>query len=138
MKKYCKVVNQETKQVNVGLGDNVEFYKSIGYTEQEVEQDYKGNWYLKGYSIEPDIEELKKQKKQELKQKRDKYKEESNFNDFVFENLEFGLVEDINNEREKWRNFLKNLISRYDYYKKQINKATTKQDLDNINILFNE
>ena len=33
MKKYCKIVNNKTKQVNVGLGDNVEFYKSIGYTE---------------------------------------------------------------------------------------------------------
>ena len=33
LKKYCKVANQETKQVNVGLSGNVEFYKSIGYTE---------------------------------------------------------------------------------------------------------
>ena len=37
MKKYCKVANQETKQGNVGLGNNTEFYKSIGYTIQEKE-----------------------------------------------------------------------------------------------------
>ena len=69
MKKYCKVANQETKQVNVGLGDNVEFYKSIGYTIQEVEQDYKGNWYLKGYGEIESLEETKEKKLKEFHNK---------------------------------------------------------------------
>lgn len=67
MKKYCKIVNNKTKQVNVGLGDNVEFYKSIGYTEQEVEQDYQGQWYLKGYTPQQPLEEIKEKKLKELK-----------------------------------------------------------------------
>ena len=50
MRKYAKVVNEQTKACNVGLGNNVEFYKSLGMTEQEVEQAYNGEWYLKGYA----------------------------------------------------------------------------------------
>lgn len=138
MKKYCKVINQETKQVNIGLGDNINFYKSIGYKLQEVEQDYRGVWYLKGYAPQKTLEELKQEKLKELKQERDKYKEESNFNSFVFENLEFGLVEDVNNEREKWRNFLKNLIKKYDDFKKQIINIQTEEEIINLKISFND
>ena len=47
---YAKVINQETKQCDVGDGTNVEFYKSLGMTDQEVEQAYDGSWYLKGYA----------------------------------------------------------------------------------------
>lgn len=49
MKKYSKVINQETKECEVGIGTNVEYYKKIGMTEQEVEQAYDGRWYLVGY-----------------------------------------------------------------------------------------
>lgn len=50
MKKYAKIINQATKQCEVGLGTNKEFYKSIGMTEMEVEQSYNGLWYLQGYA----------------------------------------------------------------------------------------
>lgn len=50
MKMYAKIVNQETKQCDVGLGTNIEYYKSIGMTEQEVEQGYDGQYYLKGFT----------------------------------------------------------------------------------------
>ena len=60
MKKYAKVVNEETGLCEVGLGTNTSFYASIGMTEIEVEQAYNGEWYLKGYAPEkpePTIEE---------------------------------------------------------------------------------
>ena len=60
MKRYAKIENEETKQVSVGTGTNVEFYRSIGMSEMEVEQAYNGQWYLKGYAPakpEPTIEE---------------------------------------------------------------------------------
>ena len=63
MLKYAKVVNEETKLCEVGLGTNTEFYKSIGMSEMEVEQDYAGNWYLAGYAPakpEPTKEEQQK------------------------------------------------------------------------------
>ena len=50
---YAKIINQETKQCDVGVGTNIEFYKSIGMTEMDVEQAYNGQWYVKGYAPEP-------------------------------------------------------------------------------------
>lgn len=50
MKKYAKVINEETKLCEVGLGTNSAFYQSIGMTEMEVELGYDGSWYVKGYA----------------------------------------------------------------------------------------
>ncbi len=47
---YAKVTNEQTKEVSVGLGTDVEFYKSLGMSDMEVEQAYNGAWYLKGYA----------------------------------------------------------------------------------------
>ena len=38
MKKYAKIINEETKLCEVGLGTNNNFYASIGMEEMEVEQ----------------------------------------------------------------------------------------------------
>ena len=50
MKKYARIINEETKACEVGLGTNSAFYQSIGMTEMEVEQGYDGSWYLAGYA----------------------------------------------------------------------------------------
>ena len=60
MEKYAKIINEETKLCEVGVGTNSDFYKSIGMTEMEVEQAYNGEWYLKGCAPakpEPTLEE---------------------------------------------------------------------------------
>lgn len=57
MKKYAIIENEETKVCSVGIGTDTEFYRSIGMTEQEVEQAYNGQWYLKGYAPEKPTEE---------------------------------------------------------------------------------
>ena len=49
MKKYAKIINKETKQCEIGIGTNIEFYKSIGMSEMDVEQSSTGEWYLAGY-----------------------------------------------------------------------------------------
>lgn len=47
MIKFAIVTNEETGLCNVGLGSNAEFYKSLGMTEQEVQQsDVDGCYYL--------------------------------------------------------------------------------------------
>jgi hypothetical protein len=47
MKKYAKVINQETGLCEVGLGTNIEFYQSIGMEQLDVQQsDIDGSWYL--------------------------------------------------------------------------------------------
>lgn len=59
---YAKIINNETKQVEVGTGTNVSFYQKIGMEDMDVEQAYNGLWYLKGYApIEPQEEVIKKQ-----------------------------------------------------------------------------
>lgn len=49
-KRYAKVVNEETKACEVGVGTDVAFYKSLGMTEMEVERGWEGNWYVKGHA----------------------------------------------------------------------------------------
>ena len=53
MLKYAKIINESTKQVQVGVGCPDEYYIEIGMTLMDVEQAYNGNWYVKGY--EPQI-----------------------------------------------------------------------------------
>lgn len=52
MKKYAKIINQETQECSVGIGSNTDFYESIGMEEKEVEQAYNGKWYIEGYAPE--------------------------------------------------------------------------------------
>lgn len=47
---YAKIINEQTKECQVGDGTNIAYYKSIGMSEMEVEQAYNGAWYLKGYA----------------------------------------------------------------------------------------
>lgn len=67
MRKYAKVINEETKLCEVGLGTNTKFYQSIGMTEMDVEQAYDGNWYVKGYAPEKPAKETAQEKIEELK-----------------------------------------------------------------------
>lgn len=54
MIKYARIINEETKEVQVGVGCPDEYYIEIGMTEMEVEQAYNGNWYVAGYApVEP-------------------------------------------------------------------------------------
>ena len=74
MKKYAKVINNETKQVELGYEKYAEFYQSVGMSEMEVEQAYDGSWYLKGYAPEkpePTKEEQQKAREEAYKAKVD-------------------------------------------------------------------
>ena len=68
---YAQIIDEKTKQVNVGEGTDTEFYKSIGMEEMEVEQGYDGSWYVKGYAPAQPLDELKFAKLAELKSMRD-------------------------------------------------------------------
>lgn len=47
MIKYAQLINEETGLCGIGTGTNVDFYKSIGMTELDVQQsDVDNNWYL--------------------------------------------------------------------------------------------
>ena len=66
MTAYAKIINENTKQVEVGFGTNEEFYKSIGMTKMDVEQAYNGAWFVAGYAPEESEAEKKAKRKVEL------------------------------------------------------------------------
>ena len=49
-KQWAKLINPTTKEVQLGVGQNPEYYASIGMTYVDVEQSYEGRWYLEGYA----------------------------------------------------------------------------------------
>lgn len=48
--RYAKVINEDTKQVQVGVGCSDDFYEEIGMTKMDVELAYNGLWYQTGYA----------------------------------------------------------------------------------------
>ena len=61
MIKYAKIINDKTKACDVALGTDVDFYKSMGMQEMDVEEGYDGQWYLNGYAPVQPLDELKAQ-----------------------------------------------------------------------------
>ena len=67
--KWAKIINEEDKSCEVGIGSDGEYYRQQGYRHLDVELASNGTWYLKGYvPISPytpevlrKIEELKKE-----------------------------------------------------------------------------
>lgn len=70
---YAKIINEETKQVSVGIGTDTEFYRSIGMSEREVEQGWDGQYYLAGYAPEKPTE----QKEADVRSVRNQYLEQT-------------------------------------------------------------
>lgn len=66
-----KIKCDETKEVLVAFGDDIEWFESLGYTEiGEVEQGCDGAWYLQGYAPKPTPEEMLTQELAEAKAER--------------------------------------------------------------------
>ena len=47
---YASIANEKTKSVNIGQGENEDFFKSLGMEQMEVELSPFGGWYLYGYA----------------------------------------------------------------------------------------
>lgn len=65
--KYVKVVNQLSKQCLVGLGQDENYYKSLGFEKREVEKAYDGIYYLAGFAPKKPQELVSKERIFELK-----------------------------------------------------------------------
>ena len=85
MKKYAKIVNQDTKLCEVGLGDNAEFYQSIGMVEMEVEQSYDLGWYIVGYAPQKPLELYKQEKHTELQALKNAKLSEFSYKDKIYQ-----------------------------------------------------
>ena len=83
MIKYAKITDEQTGLCSVGMGTNIEFYKSIGMSELDVEQsDIDDKWYLAELcpkkSEEEKLQEAKKAKYDEANIGAKKYLESGN------------------------------------------------------------
>ena len=60
--RYAKIIDNVTKQVQVGVGCSDEYYVEIGMEKMYVEQAYNSLWYAEGYAPaqpEPTVDEKK-------------------------------------------------------------------------------
>ena len=64
---YCKVIDDITKRVDVGIGSDYKYYESLGYKLDYVEEGINGCWYLKGYAPQVKPEDWKEKRIEELK-----------------------------------------------------------------------
>lgn len=109
MKKYAKIINEETKEVSVGLGDNVEFYKSLGMTEQDVEQSFNGSWYLKGYASK-NIDALK----ENVRRIRDSYLAKYDFTQLI----DAPFTDDEKEKFKEYRQYLRDYTKEENWWNK--------------------
>ena len=109
MLKYAKIINEETKACEVGLGTNSAFYKSIGMTEIEVEQAYDGSWYVKGFAPEKPVEELQAQ----VRAVRNQYLAQTD--KFVL--VDYPITDDELELYKKYRVYLRTYPECRDWYK---------------------
>ena len=61
-RKYAKIINNKTREVQIGVGCSDEYYVEIGMEIMNVEQAYNGKWYVAGYAPvqpEPTVDEKK-------------------------------------------------------------------------------
>ena len=77
MKKYAKIIDNKTKEVQVGAGCSDEYYKEIGMTLMDVEQAYNSNWYVEGYA--PKYEPTEDELKQRVRSVRNGYLKDTDF-----------------------------------------------------------
>lgn len=138
-KKYAKIVNEETKQCEVGLGTNSKFYQSIGMIEMDVEQAYTGEWFLVGYAPKQDIKVLQEQKLLENNEKCSNYIL-SVYPYYKQMNIINPLSDYSIEDRTAMNEFIDMQRAKNKEYKKQIlaEEIQSKEDLDKIIIKYGE
>ncbi len=67
VKHWAKIIDDEKKLVEVGLGDDSKYYESIGMKKMEVAEGSDGRWYVKGYEPGHSIPSSKQKRIDELK-----------------------------------------------------------------------
>ena len=125
MKKYAKVINEETKEVSIGTGTNTAFYKSIGMSEMEVEQAYDGSWYVKGYAPEKPVEE----KEAEVRSVRNQYLEQTD----KYMIADYPITDDERELYRQYRTYLRTYPECQDWYKANPNTYEEWKSLQTTN-----
>ena len=111
MKKFAKIINEETKACEVGLGTNIAFYSSIGMTEMEVEQAYNGGWYLKGYAPQKPQEV----KEDEVRAVRNSYLQATD----IYMLIDFPVSNAEREEYKAYRRYLRDYTTQENWWNKE-------------------
>ena len=111
MKKYAKIVNNESKLCEVGTGTNSKFYQSIGMTEQDVEQAWNGAWYLKGYAPEKPVEI----KQEEVRKVRNSYLEATD----KYMIVDFPITDEERESYKAYRQYLRDYTTQEDWWENE-------------------
>ena len=106
---YAKIIDEKTKQCEVGTGTDSAFYQSIGMSKMEVEQAYDGQWYLKGYAPEKPTE----QKEAEVRAVRNQYLEQTD----KFMITDYPITDDERALYKQYREYLRTYPECQDWYK---------------------
>lgn len=108
MKKYAKIINEETKACEVGLGTNAAFYASIGMEEMEIEQAYNGSWYLQGYAPEKPQEV----KEDEVRAVRNSYLQATD----IYMLIDYPVTADEREEYKDYRQYLRDYTGQENWW----------------------
>lgn len=132
MLKYCKIIDKEKGLIQVGLGTNEKFYKSIGFELMEVEEGYDGAYYLKGQAPQKSIEKLKEEKILELK---------TNANDYILNQYPYYkqlniIREGIEEDKNKMTSFIDVVRNKVNQLELDINSCNTEEDLNKISVSY--
>lgn len=65
---FAKIINETTKECQVGIGTNTEYFKNHGMSEMKIEKAYNGLYYVKGYAPEKPQSVINAERIAELKQ----------------------------------------------------------------------
>ena len=109
MKKFVKILDNESKLCSIGIGTDTEFYRSIGMSEMEVEQAYDGSWYVKGFAPEKPVEELQAQ----VRSVRNQYLEQTD----KYMIADYPITDDERELYKKYREYLRTYPECRDWYK---------------------
>ena len=132
MKLYTKIINKDTKEC---LIINQIEAKKQGLQEMEVEFSYDGKAYLKGYAPQKSLEDLKKEKIQELKNNCQKYIY-SKYPIYKQLNAASGLATE--EEISQMITFIQKARLICEEKEQQINSVKTQKELEKISTNFNQ
>ena len=96
-KKYAKIIDNDTKEVEIGVGCPDEYYIEIGMEIMDVELAYDGNWYVAGYAPEKP-EPTKEEKQGNVRDIRNNYLLETDYTQLIDAPLSL-------DEKEKYREY---------------------------------
>lgn len=72
-KMWCKIIDNNTKRCEVGIGTNESFFKKLGMKKMDVEKGNDNIYYLKGYAPTIANDDYTKRRIQQLKSLIQKY-----------------------------------------------------------------